>query len=77
LQAAHHFFADLGELLIAEPAIYRHNAETGAVALLGMGSAFQDLLAQGLDSGAKRNVLKRSGFECPFQARQSRLGMAS
>ena len=31
----------------------------------------------GLDSGAKRNVLKRSGFECPFQARQSRLGMAS
>jgi hypothetical protein len=22
-----------------------------------------------LDSGAKRNVLKRSGFECPFQAR--------
>jgi hypothetical protein len=32
---------------------------------------------KGLDSGAKRNVLKRSGFECPFQARQSRLGMAS
>ena len=30
-----------------------------------------------LDSGAKRNVLKRSGFERPFQARQSRLGMAS
>src|ERR1700720_4016566 len=30
-----------------------------------------------LDSGAKRNVLKRRGFECPFQARQSRLGMAS
>ena len=24
-----------------------------------------------------RNVLKRSGFERPFQARQSRLGMAS
>ena len=31
----------------------------------------------GLDSGAKRNALKRSGFERPFQARQSRLGMAS
>src|ERR1700733_8253338 len=30
-----------------------------------------------LDSGAKRNGLKRSGFERPFQARQSRLGMAS
>jgi citrate synthase len=30
-----------------------------------------------LDSGAKRNALKRSGFERPFQARQSRLGMAS
>jgi cold shock CspA family protein len=30
-----------------------------------------------LDSGAKRKVLKRSGFERPFQARQSRLGMAS
>jgi haloalkane dehalogenase len=30
-----------------------------------------------LDSGAKRNGVKRSGFECPFQARQSRLGMAS
>jgi hypothetical protein len=33
--------------------------------------------ANTLDSGAKRNVLKRSGFERPFQARQSRLGMAS
>src|SRR5215831_14469672 len=31
----------------------------------------------GLDSGAKRNALKKSGFERPFQARQSRLGMAS
>ena len=30
-----------------------------------------------LNSGAKRNALKRSGFERPFQARQSRLGMAS
>src|ERR1700722_2369623 len=30
-----------------------------------------------LDSGAKRNALKRSGFERPFQARQSRLGRAS
>src|SRR5215831_3827545 len=30
-----------------------------------------------LDSGAKRNALKKSGFERPFQARQSRLGMAS
>jgi carboxymethylenebutenolidase len=35
------------------------------------------LTAAGLDSGAKRNALKRSGFERPFQARQSRLGMAS
>ena len=31
----------------------------------------------GLDSGAKRNALKRSGFERLFQARQSRLGRAS
>src|ERR1700751_1279012 len=31
----------------AERAGETHNAETGAVALLGMGSAFQDLLAQG------------------------------
>ena len=30
-----------------------------------------------LDSGAKRNEVKRSGFERPFQARQARLGMAS
>ena len=30
-----------------------------------------------LDSGAKRNELKRSGFERLFQARQARLGMAS
>jgi hypothetical protein len=30
-----------------------------------------------LDSGAKCNALKRSGFERRFQARQSRLGMAS
>jgi hypothetical protein len=33
--------------------------------------------ARGLDSGAKRNALKRSGFERLFQARQARLGMAS
>jgi hypothetical protein len=31
----------------------------------------------GLDSGAKRNALKKSGFGRLFQARQSRLGMAS
>jgi hypothetical protein len=30
-----------------------------------------------LDSGAKRNAVKRSGFEHPFQARQARLEMAS
>ena len=30
-----------------------------------------------LDSGAKRNEVKRSGFAHPFQARQARLGMAS
>ena len=30
-----------------------------------------------LNSGAKRNAVKRSGFERPFQARQVRLGMAS
>ena len=30
-----------------------------------------------LDSGAKRNEVKRSGFEHPFQARQARLGVAS
>ena len=35
------------------------------------------LLQKGLDSGAKRNALKRSGFERLFQARQSRLGRAS
>ena len=29
------------------------------------------------DSGAKRNAVKRSGFERLFQARQVRLGMAS
>ena len=34
-------------------------------------------LMAGLDSGAKRNAVKRSGFEHPFQARQVRLGMAS
>ena len=32
---------------------------------------------QTLDSGAKRNAVKRSGFGRPFQARQARLGMAS
>jgi hypothetical protein len=30
-----------------------------------------------LDSGAKRNAVKRSGFEHPFQARQVGLGMVS
>jgi hypothetical protein len=36
-----------------------------------------DNRTEGLDSGAKRNAVKRSGFERPFQARQVRLGMAS
>ena len=31
----------------------------------------------GLDSGAKRNEVKRSGFAHPFQVRQARLGKAS
>ena len=35
------------------------------------------LNAASVDSGAKRNVLKKSRFECPFLARRSRLGMAS
>ena len=40
--------------------------------------AIRDQIGKGgLDSGAKRNAVKRSGFERPFQARQSRLGMAS
>jgi hypothetical protein len=34
-------------------------------------------IKEGLDSGAKRNALKRSGFERPFQARQARPGTAS
>ena len=33
-------------------------------------------LSTALDSGAKRNEVKRSGFEHPFQARQTRLGTA-
>jgi hypothetical protein len=33
--------------------------------------------AEGLDSGAKRNGVKRSGFAHPFQARQAELGEAS
>ena len=36
-----------------------------------------DHAARALDSGAKRNGVKRSGFAHPFQARQARLGMAS
>jgi hypothetical protein len=44
----------------------------------GEGNAVHDLNPQrSLDSGAKRNGLKRSGFERPFQVRQSRLGRAS
>ena len=33
--------------------------------------------ANALDSGAKRNEVKRSGFAHPFQVRQARLGKAS
>jgi hypothetical protein len=46
--------------------------KTHAVAIAGRGPDWGSL-----DSGAKRNALKKSGFERPFQARQSRLGMAS
>src|SRR5271157_5189724 len=42
-----------------------------------LGVDFEALEEDPLDSGAKRNALKRSRFERPFQARQSRLGMAS
>ena len=40
-------------------------------------ASIHDRCKAGLDSGAKRNGFKRSGFERPFQARQSRLGRAS
>jgi hypothetical protein len=40
-------------------------------------ATYEPVNAHGLDSGAKRNAVKRSGFERPFQARQVRLGMAS
>jgi hypothetical protein len=46
----------------------------------GLDETTRDLMSptgQRLDSGAKRNGVKRSGFERPFQARQSRLGLAS
>jgi hypothetical protein len=46
-----------------------------------IGRGVYELTASGrghlLDSGAKRNEVKRSGFGRPFQARQARLGMAS
>jgi hypothetical protein len=45
--------------------------------LVAISLSTKRLPSRPLDSGAKRNVLKRSGFERPFQARQSRLGMAS
>ncbi len=42
---------------------------------LGEAAKIGGMDRQTLDSGAKRNAVKRSGFERPFQARQSRLGM--
>jgi len=44
---------------------------------LGVGLRQPASLLAALDSGAKRNAVKRSGFERLFQARQARLGMAS
>ena len=49
----------------------------GGQAVSGGGELSSPFWTGSLDSGAKRNVLKRSGFERPFQARQSRLGRAS
>ena len=48
-----------------------------ALAFLELIAFFSLLIPGCLDSGAKRNGVKRSGFERPFQARQARLGMAS
>ena len=46
-------------------------------AILEREAALRLFVGDRLDSGAKRNGFKRSGFERPFQARQSRLGRAS
>ncbi len=56
-----------------------HEAATSYRRALVIEPQFPEALTNlaGLDSGAKRNALRRSGFERPFQARQSRLGMAS
>ena len=40
-------------------------------------AAYGSERGQRLDSGAKRNEVKRSGFGRPFQAGPARLGMAS
>jgi hypothetical protein len=49
----------------------------GALDLDDDGVVKQPVEEGGLDSGAKRNALKKSGFGRLFQARQARLGMAS
>jgi Cu2+-containing amine oxidase len=65
-----------------DPLTYEELAQTAAI-LRDVFAWGEDLrvetidIEEPLDSGAKRNGVKRSGFECPFQARQSRLGMAS
>ena len=74
----HHFISSgvWNEALLEEElAIQADKLIGGASAVLVVDDTA--LPKKGLDSGAKRNGLKRSGFERPFQARQSRLGMAS
>jgi len=51
-----------------------HNGATFFIALQGV---FEAHFEDGLDSGAKCNGVKRSGFERPCQARRARPGMAS
>jgi hypothetical protein len=61
--------ADLSPQLVTFNSALEHGPNLPAV--------FDGLRKAGLDSGAKRNAVKKNGFERLFLARQSRLGMAS
>ena len=76
-------YVDMLDAGIVDPAKVVRVALQDAASVAGLMITTEAMVAEtpkkkeALDSGAKRNALKRSGFERLFQARQSRLGRAS
>jgi hypothetical protein len=68
---------DVTKITQNSKAPYYYSPSQNIVYVTQAGAVLSGINFGTLDSGAKRNAVKRSGFEHPFQARQVGLGMVS